>query len=321
MKFFILLLTGLICAISAEDYSQRLTLLCESYGKNLVAIRNEAGEILWKQKIRGGQHDVHLLANGNILFQDDWRRIVEMTLDKKVVWSYDAGVMNGNKGKGVEVHAFIRLDNGVTMIAESGAKRLIFVNKEGKLIKKIDLKVDKPHVHRDTRLVRPLANGNWLVCHENDRMVREYNDKSEVVWEYNVGHPLYGAIGLRNGNYLIATGGGNSVIEVSKDKKIVWEIAKTIPGTNKDMKWMTTLVERANGNLVIGNCHAGEGSPQMFEISRDKKLLWEMKDFTNFGNGLAAGCVIDGEIAEKTIKKLQSISSEIRLNDKHIEFK
>lgn len=43
------------------------------------------------------------------------------------------------------------------------------------------------------------------------------------------------------------------------------------------MKWMTTLVERDNGNFIIGNCHAGEGSPQMFEITRDKKLVWEWR--------------------------------------------
>ncbi|EDM26578.1 hypothetical protein LNTAR_02182 [Lentisphaera araneosa HTCC2155] len=321
MKKVLILISLLLFSVQAEDFSKRLTLLCESYGKNHVAIRNEAGEILWKQKVRTGQHDVHMLANGNILLQDDWRRIVEITLDKKVVWSYDAGNMNGNKGKGVEVHAFVRLDDGITMIAESGPKRLVFVDKENKQIKKIDLKVDKPDVHRDTRLVRQLANGNWLACHENDHFVREYNAKSEVVWEYDTGNKVYGAIGLKNGNYLIATGGGNSVIEVNKGKEIVWEISKKIPGTDKNMKWMTTLVERDNGNLIIGNCHAGQGSPQMFEITRDKKLVWEMEDFKNFGNGLAAGLVLDGAQAQQTLNKLKSIPAETRVNDKLLEFK
>ena len=84
---------------------------------------------------------------------------------------------------------------------------------------------------------------------------------------------------------------------------------------------MTTLVERDNGNLIIGNCHAGEGNPQMFEITRDKKLVWEMEDFKNFGNGLAAGLVLDGAQAKQTLNKLKSIPAETRVNDKLLEFK
>ena len=122
-------------ALQAEDFSNRLTLVAEGYGKKHIAIRDESGQILWKQKVRGGQHDVHMLDNGNILFQDDWKNIGEMTLDKKIVWHYNAGTMNGNNGR-VEVHAFMRLDNGLTMIAESGPKRIIEVDKDGVL--KID---------------------------------------------------------------------------------------------------------------------------------------------------------------------------------------
>ena len=47
-------------------------------------------------------------------YHDSWTKLTEMTLDKKVVWTYDSATMNGNKGKRVDVHAFARLPNGHT---------------------------------------------------------------------------------------------------------------------------------------------------------------------------------------------------------------
>ena len=308
-------------ALQAEDYSKRLTLVCEAYGKHLVAIRDESGEILWKLKVRGGQHDVHMLENGNILFQDEgWKRIGEITLDKKIVWHYDAGNMNGNNGR-VEVHAFLRLDNGLTMIAESGPKRIIEVDKDGVIKKNIPLTVENPHVHRDTRHVRRMSNGNYLVCHEADKKVREYDATGKVVWEYETGTPVYGAIGLKNGNYLIATGGGRSVIEVDKVGKVVWEINKKVPGTDIELKWMTSLRERDNGNFIIGNCHAGPENPQMFEITRDKKVVWQFHDFKNFGNGVAAAVVLTDKQAELVRARLKDIPADVRISDKPVDWK
>src|SRR4029077_8098027 len=103
----------------------------------------------------------------------------EMTLDKKVVWTYDSGKLN----RSVEVHAFQRLPNGLTMIAESGVGRIIEVDKDGKIHTEIKL---KPGGTQHTRMVRKLPSGNYLVCAENPGVVTEYNAKGEVVWE----HPI-----------------------------------------------------------------------------------------------------------------------------------
>ena len=47
-----------------------------------------------------------------------------------------------------------------------------------------------------------------------------------------------------------------------------------------------------NGNLIVGNTHAGPENPQLFEVTRDKKVVWTFKDFQTFGNGLAATQVL-----------------------------
>ncbi len=239
-----------------------------------------------------GHHDIQFLDNGNILFHENWTTIIEMTLDKKVVWTYDSSTMNGNKGKRVDVHAFRRLPNGLTMIAESGVGRIIEVDKDGKIHAEVKL---KPGGTQNTRMARKLDNGNYLVCAENPGVVTEYNAKSEVVWEYPIKTRVYGAIRLRNGNTLIASGGGASVVEVTRDGKVVWEIKDIVPETKIALKWTTFLTELGNGNFIVGNCHAGEKSPQIFEITHDKKVVWQFNQYETFGNGLACSQVLSDE--------------------------
>jgi len=234
----IVALTFVVLIACSRANAERLVLASASYGKNIVAICASDGKVLWSHKTAGpktghaGHHDIQFLDNGNILFHENWTTIIEMTLDKKVVWTYDSSTMNGNKGKRVEVHAFLRLPSGLTMIAESGVGRIIEVDKHGKIHAEVKL---KPGGTQNTRMARKLNNGNYLVCAENPGVVTEYNSKGEVAWEHPIKTRVYGAIRLRNGNTLIASGGGASVVEVTRDDKVVWEIKDTVPDT-KDRK-------------------------------------------------------------------------------------
>jgi hypothetical protein len=206
------------------------------------------------------------------------------------------------------VHAFQRLDDGNTMIAESGNKRIVEVDAAGKIVKEVPLTVHKPDPHRDTRMVRKLASGNYLVCHEGDGVVREYDGAGKVVWSYTLdlgnrpasnghgpeghGTAVYGAIRLGNGNTVIAGGNNNRVLEVDKAGKVVWSIdQKELPGIT--LAWVTTLHALPNGNLIVGNCHAGPDNPQLFEVTRDKKVVWTFKNHAVFGNSMATAHVLD----------------------------
>ena len=295
----------------AADQDGRLVIIGASYGKNVLAICDADGKVLWKydtagpQKGHAGHHDVHLLDNGNILFHDSWTKTQEITLDKKIVWSYDSATQNGNAGKKVDVHAFARLDNGETVIVESGVGRIIHVDKNGKLTKSIPLGEGG---RKKTRLMRILDNGNYLACAEQPGVVTEYNDKGEIVWEYEIGTRVYGAIRLDNGNTLIASGGGNSVIEVTPEKDIVWDITQTVPGSDIELGWMTTVQKLDNGNYVIGNCHAEDDDPQIFEITRDgKKVVWQFDEWDLVGNGLACWQVLDAKQSAMLREKLASV--------------
>ncbi len=273
--------------------------------KGKIAIVGPSGKVEWQ--IPGGTtHDIARLANGNIVYIAGAATVVEIAPDKSVVWKYESKPKTGYNGK-VEVHAFQRLENGLTMIAETGNLRIIEVDREGEIQHEVPLTVEHPSTHSDTRLVRKLTNGHYLVCHENDGAVREYDSSGKVVWTYVLGlnnraatgghdghgDHVYGALRKADGNTLIATGNGNRVIEVDPSGKVVWSVEQDeLPGIR--LCWVTTLFLRADGNLIIGNCHAGPTNPQLIEVTRDKKVVWRFKDFTTFGNDLAS-CVILGE--------------------------
>ncbi len=275
-----------------------------------LAIVDADGSVSWEMPW-GGIHDIHRLGNGNILTRQGRAAVVEINPETHaVIWKYDAAKENGNAGERVEVHAFERLADGTTMIAESGVGRLIEVDRDGKLIREIALERDRPSAHSDTRLVRSTDSGSYLVAHEADGKVREYGRKSgKVIWEYEVpmfgksarnghgpeafGNRLFAALRLKNGNTLVATGNGHSVLEVTPDKKIVWQINQDdLPGIR--LAWVTTLEVLPNGNYVIGNCHAGPGQPLLVEVDpKTKKVVWQFDRHADFGNNVSNSILLD----------------------------
>jgi outer membrane protein assembly factor BamB len=300
----IFLMAFLIPAVACQAQHRLIT-----QGKDKLAIVDTSGKIEWEMKW-GGIHDIHVMESGNILTRQGRNKVVEIDRKtKQVVWSYDSATQNGNQGKKVEVHAFQPLTDGNVMIAESGPARIIEIDRKGNLQKQIKLTVNHPHPHMDTRLARKLSTGNYLVCHEGDGTLREYDDQSKVVWEFEVpmfeqpaqnghgpeafGNKLFAAVRLSNGNTLIATGNGHSVIEVTPNKKVVWRLKQhDLPGIT--LAWVTTLEVLPNGNYVIGNCHAGAGQPLLVEIEPEtKKVVWQFDQFETFGNSVSNSQILD----------------------------
>src|SRR5258708_39065683 len=110
------------------------------------------------------------------------------------------------------------------------------------------------------------------------------------------GIEVFGAIRKPGGNTLLAGGNNTRVLEVKPKGEIAWSIGHDeLPGIR--LAWVTTLHLLPNGNLIVGNCHAGPENPQLFEVTRGKKVVWTFKDFRTFGNSLAAAQVLDVEKA------------------------
>lgn len=272
-------------------------------GNGKLAIVSAEGDVTWEMPW-GGIHDIHILANGNILVQQGAAKVVEIdTKAKKVVWSYDSGMSNGNEGKKVEVHSFQPIEDGKLLIAESGPGRLIEIDRTGKIHREIKLQVRRNDPHRDTRLVRRLPGGTYLVCHEGDGHVKEYDATGKVIWDFEVplfekqpkgghgpeawGNQCFAAVRLPNKNTLISTGNGHAVLEVTPEKKIVWHLQQSdLKGVT--LAWVTTLEVLPGGNIVLGNCHAGKGQPLLVEIEpATKRVVWTFDQFDRWGNSVS----------------------------------
>lgn len=297
---------ALSCALSIVAQADHRVLL---QGGDRLVIVAPNGEIEWEMPW-GGIHDIHVLENGHIMVQQGMQALAEIDPESKsVVWHYNAQESNGNIGKKLEVHAFQPLPGGNVMVAESGIGRIIEIDREGTLLKEIKLKRDNPHPHMDTRLVRKLANGHYLVCHEGDGFVREYDGEGRIVWEFDVplfdkapagghgpdawGDKTFCALRLPNGNTLLSTGNGHGVLEVTPEQEIVWQLTQNdLPGIT--LAWVTTLEVLSNGNYVIGNCHAGEGQPILIEIEpKTKQVVWKFDRYDTFGNNVSNSILLD----------------------------
>jgi hypothetical protein len=124
------------------------------------------------------------------------------------------------------------------------------------------------------RMARKLANGNYLVCHSGDNVVREYRPDGTTAWERSTPSVAFAAVRLKNGNTLVSA--IDRLIEYAPDGQEVWSFAKDdVPGVT--IQNMTGFHVLPNNNLVVG-CYAaytkeGQGTG-MFEITRAKQLVW-----------------------------------------------
>lgn len=274
--------------------------------RNKLVIFDAAGKLEWEMTLRAAPHDLQWLANGNILTHQGTEVIEIDPKSKEIVWKVDAKKFATTDR--VEVHSVIPIPGNQIMIALSGEGKLLEVDRDGVLQHSITLQRSHPHPHRDTRLVRRLENGNYLVAQEGDGKVCEYTRDGKIVWQFDVpmfgqsprgghgpeafGNSVFSALRLPNGNTLIGTGNGHSVLEVTPEKQIVWKLTQNdLPGIT--LAWVTTLEWHPNGNIVIGNCHAGPQNPQLIEVNRGQEVVWKFHDFKTLGNDVSNSVMLD----------------------------
>jgi hypothetical protein len=95
---------------------------------------------------------------------------------------------------------------------------------------------------------------------------------------------VHEVVPLPDGHLLITCGDGHKVIELDTNEKIVWELNENdLPG--HPLRLMAGCQRLPNGNTVfcnyLGHGHLGE-QPHVFEITRDKKIVWQFGDQTHF---------------------------------------
>lgn len=223
--------------------------------------------------------DGYVLDNGNIL-------IAEVKMVKEyakgthdVIWTYELQAPN------TEIGTVSRLENGNTLTTELGPNpRLLEVTPDGKIAVEVKLQPETENFHMQTRMARKLPNGNYLVPHLYAFAVKEYTPVGEIVRTIRTDLPEFGgrevhnwpftAILLDNGNIYVNLTHGNKVAEFAPDGKLVWKVdEKDVPDNFSDACGGQRL---PNGNTMISAYGQKDGAkPKMFEITRDKKVVWQ----------------------------------------------
>jgi len=263
-------------SLSAEEIKHSFLGLGKA---NRAVIVGEDGKVEWKYDAPAS--DGYVLENGNVLLALYPTKafpgggVVEVERKtNKVVFEY--------KATQKEVSTALVLPDNNILLTELGPKpRAIVVNRKGEVVHSTPLQCQVKNAHMQVRMLRLLPNGNYIAPHLLDFAVKEYEPETGKVvrtiptddrgrakrdWPFT-------AIRLENGNTLIGCTNGNRVIEVDANNKIVWSV------TNEDLGQKIIAdacgVQRLpNGNTVITSYHAKGKSTKLFEVTRDKKVVW-----------------------------------------------
>jgi hypothetical protein len=246
---------------------------------NKVVIVGEDEKIEWSLDLPAS--DGWVLPSGNVLLAlyatKEFPNGGVVEVDRKTkefVFAY--------KGHQKETSTVVLLSDGNLLVAELGPEpRAVVINRKGELVHSMPLQCQKENAHMQTRMLRVLPNGNYLAPHLLDFAVKEYDPKTgKVVNSFATDERgrdrkdwPFTAIRLENGNTLIACTNGNRIVEVDDKGKIVWSV------TNEDLG--EELFNDAcgaqrlpNGNTVVSSYHASGKQVKLFEITREKKVVW-----------------------------------------------
>ena len=250
--------------------------LCCDYNGGRVCVVSAEGKVEWEYACKSPQ-DCWRLANGNYLFCFV-SGALEVTPEKKIVWQYKAPA-------NVEVHACQPLPDGKVLVVEGGSSRIIEVDRSGKLAKEIKL-TTTPEVktHNQYRGTRKTKEGHYLVCFKGEGKIVELAEDGKVLRAIKVPGDPHEVLPLPGGHLLVTCGDGHKVIELDAAEKVVWELNENdLPGN--PLRLMAGAQRLPNGNTVFCN-YLGHGfigkQPQFFEITREKKIVWQFEDPAQF---------------------------------------
>ncbi|HAM74005.1 MAG TPA: hypothetical protein DCM86_20460 [Verrucomicrobiales bacterium] len=275
VRLLLRLAVGLLVAPASLLPAAHPFLCCDHNGGKVCVVSSE-GKIEWEYACRSPQ-DCWRLPNGNYLFCFATGAL-ELTPDKKVVWEYKAP-------EKVEVHSCQPLPNGRVMVVECGTSRIIEVGRDGKIAKEIALHTDPAiHTHNQFRGTRKASNGHYFVCFKGEGKIVELDGEGKVLRAIKVPGDPHEVLPLPDHHLLVTCGDGHKVIEFDAREKVVWELNETdLPGN--PLRLMAGCQRLPNGNTVfcnyLGHGHLGE-QPQFFEVTRDKKVLWQFDDHAHF---------------------------------------
>jgi hypothetical protein len=191
-------LGDLVWPHSARDRvvnGQRLTLVSET-GNSAVLIIDDSGvRVRRLTTLSDGSQFIYpnnadWLSDDTILVTDrDADRVVEVTLDGQILWSY------GGESILAGPHSARRLQNGNTLISDSENDRVVEVTRDLQIAWEYRGPLDWP------RGVQRLENGDTLIASSYEGQVKQVTHDGRVLWSYSCDLPYETTI-LKDGRIL-----------------------------------------------------------------------------------------------------------------------
>jgi len=162
---------------TAESLPGGHTLIADSLGYRVIEVDDATGDIVWSYgtfRVSGPgpgllirPHSAQRLANGNTLICDsEAQRVIEVSRDKKIVWSYGTGTGGSGAGQLKSPNSAMRLANGTTVICDSDNNRVITVDRAGHIVDTYGAGGRMPSGGglQDPRASAVLADGRTLIA-------------------------------------------------------------------------------------------------------------------------------------------------------------
>jgi hypothetical protein len=254
--------------------------------QKMFVVRN--GKVVWEYSIpqftaTGSIQefdDVTMLSNGNIVFACMSGAGI-ITPEKNLIWQFICP-------PGTETHSCQPIGRDSVLMVLNGpvGKVLIFNTATNKLLKEIVIPTTSTNPHGQFRHVRWTKNKTIMVGLFAEKKVVEFDLEGSEVWSVSNTPSAWSVIRLRDGNTLISGDGQGYTREVNMKGETLWEFTRAdAPFTIGNTQTANRL---ANGNTVICNWIAGNnkteewaGTVQVFEVTRDKKIVWSLSAWKN----------------------------------------
>lgn len=286
MKLYLPLTTLLLCTICHSLIAQDTTHSFLACGQKTY-IMGADGEASWTYP--ANTRDGYVLDDGTIILalsrSEKYRGGGVMKIDpdgtETLIW----------KGTQSEVNSTQPTEDGTFVITEAGENpRLLEISATGEVILEFPLACQKENHHMQTRMARKLPDGTFLAPHLLDFAVFHYASNGDVLGKLDTTLPgdtdhkthtwPFTAIRHGDGHTLVCCTHGNRVVDFDADGTIVWTL------TNDDLpgEWLQDPCGAQvlpNGNVVITSYAAGRAdrdAPKLFEVTRDKEIVWKYAD-------------------------------------------
>ncbi|MCG6158016.1 beta-propeller domain-containing protein [Rubinisphaera margarita] len=286
MKHHLLLTLFVLTVLSGTTKAQEITHSFLACGQKTY-IMGADGQPSWMYPV--ATRDGYVLDDGTI--------ILTLSKGKRYKGGAVVSIDSNNKasviwaGTQSEVNSAQPTAEGTYVITEAGNNpRLLEVSASGEVMLEFPLACQVKNHHMQTRMARKLDDGTYLAPHLLDFAVFHYAPDGNVLEKLDTTVPgddehrihtwPFTAIRHADGHTLVCCTHGNRVVDFDADGNIVWTL------TNDDLpgNWLQDPCGGQvlpNGNVVITSYAAGRAdldAPKMFEVTREKKVVWQYAD-------------------------------------------